>query len=107
MIYLASPYSHQDPFVRETRYLAVAKKVIEYLQADKFVYSPIVHCHELQKIVPIGTDFNFWRSYNLHMLDLASELHVLNLEGWAESIGVSGEIQHWIEPGRKWQLVTP
>lgn len=109
MIYLASPYTHKDPFVREARYLAAAKVVAQYLKDGKFVYSPIVHCHELAKIVALGMDFEFWKTYNYHMLELASELHVLGIDGWADSDGVSGEISHWgcLKPGNKWQMVKP
>ena len=94
MIYLASPYSSPDPFTREERYLAAMRKVIDYLRTGNWVYSPIVHCHELAKMADMGKDFNSWKQYNFHMLELASEMHVLQLIGWEDSIGVKWEIRH-------------
>ena len=92
MIYLASPYSHPDPFVREQRYLMAAKALSELLAAECWAYSPIVHCHELAKIVDLPTHSAFWRRYDFHMLSLSTELLVLMLEGWKTSEGVREEI---------------
>ena len=93
MIYLASPYTHPDPFIQEERYLAAMRKVAEYLKAGVWVYSPIVHCHELAKVVRFGSDFNSWKQYNFHMILLAQEVVVLTLPGWEDSVGVTAEIQ--------------
>lgn len=90
--YLASPYSDPDPFVREARYLAAAKCVSILLSAGKWVYSPIVHCHELAKIAALPGEFEFWRTYNMEMLERAHALKVLTIPGWEESKGVQAEI---------------
>ena len=93
MIYLASPYSDPDPFIREQRYLSAAKVLVErYLSQMIWAYSPIVHCHELAKIWTLPREFQFWKDYNQHMLILSTELHVLRLAGWQESAGIAHEI---------------
>lgn len=104
MIYLASPYTHPDPFVREQRYLEAAKMCAEYLKQRRWVYSPIVHCHELAKIIELPKDASYWEAYNYHMLSRSTELHVLMIEGWGESKGVAAEINFWtnLQPGNKW-----
>lgn len=92
MIYLASPYSHKDPAVMEERYLAAMDCTAWLLKQKLWVYSPIVHCHEIAKQHSLPTDFEFWKEYNKHMLGLASLLYVLAIPGWTKSIGVAGEM---------------
>ena len=91
-IYLAPPYSHSDPFVREARYLWAMKELGDLLKQGFCVYSPIVHCHELAKIDSLPKEAAFWESYNFRMLAKTDVLWVLMLPGWKESLGVTAEI---------------
>lgn len=92
-IYLASPYSHPDPFVRELRYLEVLRETAQMLKHGLHVYSPIVHCHELAKVENMPKDAEFWKKYNFVMLAGAEVVYVLTLDGWDKSVGVAGEIE--------------
>ena len=47
MIYVASPYTHEDPAVREERYLAALRYTAKLLANKRWCFSPIVHCHDL------------------------------------------------------------
>jgi Domain of unknown function (DUF1937). len=47
MIYLASPYSHPDPLVREARFDAACRAMADLVHAGQIVFSPIVHGHPL------------------------------------------------------------
>lgn len=94
--YLASPYTHPDPFVREARYLQAMIELTRRLKAGEHVYSPIVHCHELAKIADLPRDAKFWEAYNHTMLNRSSRLVVLCLPGWKESKGVADEISQAI-----------
>lgn len=97
MIYLASPYSHPDPFEREHRYVTVLKVLTEQFLAKRiWAYSPIVHCHELAKVSTLPKDMEFWSDYNHHMLSLCEELVVVRMDGWESSRGVKAEIL-WAE----------
>lgn len=89
--YLASPYSHPDPFVREARYLWTMKELTHTLKMGLYVYSPIVHCHELAKVADMPRDAKFWERYNFCMLAAAEQLWILMLPGWQESKGIEGE----------------
>ena len=91
MIYLASPYTHEDPFIREERYLRAAKVTIDFLKKQMWVYSPIVHCHELAKFGGLPVDADFWRDYNFAMLKKSDKLIILRIQGWDTSKGVHGE----------------
>lgn len=91
--YLASPYSDPDPLVREQRYLAAATALHTLLDNRIWTYSPIVHCHELAKLWGMPTDAEFWKEYDAAMIAGSNGIFVLRLEGWAKSVGVTGEIK--------------
>ena len=91
-IYLASPYTDQSEEVMEDRYEKAACHTAQMLQAERFVYSPIVHCHELAKKYNLPRDIAFWRDYNTTMLRCAKQLQVLRLDGWQVSLGVRFEM---------------
>ncbi len=90
-VYLASPYSHQDPFIREDRYLRASQATAHLLKQGIAVYSPIVHCHELAKIADLPKDFTFWQNYNMAMLSRADKFMILRIEGYDTSVGVAAE----------------
>lgn len=93
-LYLASPYSHENPEVVEFRYKLAEHVTAVLLQQNVAVYSPIVHCHYLARAHGMPTDAEFWRRYNMRMLAPARKLIVLQLEGWESSIGVGQEIDY-------------
>lgn len=91
-IYLASPYTHADPAVVQQRHDTVMEFVAEQLAHKVWIYSPIVHCHELSLRHTLPGDFEFWKEYNFAMLAKASHLWVLALDGWDSSKGVRAEL---------------
>lgn len=91
--YLASPYSHDDPYVRELRYMQAMREVDHFLSMGVPIYSPIVHCHELAKISKHRYDAEMWRRYNFVMLAAAENLWILMLPGWEDSKGIQGEME--------------
>lgn len=93
MIYLASPYSSPDDLVRKTRFLIAEQVCAILLNQGVFVYSPIVHCHELSARHQLPTSFEFWRGYNFDMLRRADLISILAIPGWRESEGVSAELE--------------
>ena len=92
--YLASPYSSPDPAISAQRALAAQRATAWLLAQRIWVYSPIVHCHELALAHSLPKDFFFWRDYNFAMLERARGLIVLMIDGWRESKGVSAEISY-------------
>lgn len=92
MIYLASPYSHPDPLVMKTRFLLAEQVTALLLQRQEWVYSPIVHCHELAQKHTLPTSFDYWQRYNIDMLRRCDDFYILNISGWRESKGVTGEL---------------
>lgn len=94
MIYLASPYTHDNPFVRQDRFEAACRKAAELLESGKNVFSPIAHSVPIQTHGTLAVcDWNFWRRFDFEMLSKCDVLYVLTLPGWEASTGVLAEIQ--------------
>ena len=93
MIYLASPYSHPISDIVEQRVQQTMKCLAELLREGKFVWSPIVHCHELAVKHDLPKDAKYWERFSIDFLRKADGLYVLKLPGWRESIGVQEEIK--------------
>lgn len=92
MIYLASPFSSPSSDVRRERFEAVQRATLILIQRGCVVFSPITYSHQFA--AEIGTAFEPWQTFDLAMIDAASELWVLMLAGWRESIGVQAELRH-------------
>jgi hypothetical protein len=91
MIYLASPYSHPDPAVREHRFQHACRAAAALLRAGIPTFAPIAHS------VPIAehglpTSWEFWRAVDLEHLRLCEAIVVLRLAGWERSVGVRAEV---------------
>lgn len=91
MIYLASPYSHVDPFVREQRFQAVSLTAATLLRDGHLVFSPVTHGHPLVHFGLPG-DWSFWEQHARWYLQHCQGVLVLMLPGWQESVGVQSEI---------------
>lgn len=99
MIYLASPYSHPDPAVREQRFRAACRATVALLCAGEHVFSPIVHSHPLVAFA-MPTAWAFWERIDRAHLERCDEVMVLMLDGWAHSVGVREELRIARELGR-------
>ena len=97
LVYVASPLSHTDPEVRERRYELVRDYIGRQYEegSQDMYYSPIMYCHEIGKLFKLPHDAAFWKNMDHLMLEKADKLEILMLDGWEESIGVKGEIEHW------------
>lgn len=97
LIYLASPYSHNDPDIRQQRYekvLQITAKMI--LKWGLIVYSPIVHNHHVALLHENRNEhvaFEFWEKFDTKMISRCDELWVYTIEGWNTSIGVNKEMK--------------
>ncbi|MBE3037567.1 MAG: DUF1937 family protein [Chloroflexi bacterium] len=92
MIYLASPYSHDDPVVCQERYDLVCKAAAMLMHSGARVFSPIAHSHHIAEHIPAATGFNFWQGFDFEMLATCSLMIILTLDGWASSVGIQAEI---------------
>lgn len=106
MIYLASPYSHPDPAVREQRFRAACQAAVALLHAGRVVFSPIAHSHPLAQHGLPG-NWHFWERYDRAFLERCDEVLVLMLDGWEESVGVQAEIRIARELGKPVRYLAP
>lgn len=99
MIYLASPYSHPSPFVRDRRFHDACRAMAMLLRNNCTVFSPIIHSHPLVSH-GLPTDWAFWKRHDREHLLRCDEVLVLKLDGWLESVGVQEEIRIAKELGK-------
>ena len=91
IVYLAAPYTHSDPTVREARYESACRAAAELTRQGKTLIAPTVFGHHVCRYgLPIH--WNFWQHRDLQLLGLCDEVVVLEIEGWQRSIGVQAEI---------------
>jgi hypothetical protein len=91
--YLASPYSHPDPAIREQRFQAACAAAAALIREGHVVFSPVVHGHPLaQRGLP--GDWSFWERHARWHLERCDEVVVLMLDGWEQSVGVQAELRH-------------
>lgn len=90
--YLASPYAHPNPAIREERFLKAAECCAERLRRGFPTFSPIVHNHTLAMRFKLPDTWEFWQTVDFPLLASAASLLVLTLSGWRESTGVQAEI---------------
>lgn len=98
-VYLASPYSHHDPTVREARFQAVCRLAAGLMNMGMVVYSPIAHTHPIAVSHALPTTWAFWQRMDSVFVLKADRLLVACLDGWKESTGVQAEIKLATEAG--------
>lgn len=107
LFYLASPYSHHDPAVREARFDAasfVAGKLYESAKPPVATFCPIGHSHPVEVALmkrdkePAPRSWSYWLPWDFRFMPALSGMVVACLPGWKESVGVSKEVPkflHW------------
>lgn len=94
LIYLASPYSHPNDYIKFDRFDKVSKVTEKLIKSGIFVYAPITLWHRFAVEYELPTDFQFWGEFDKLMVSRSDEVHVLTLSGWEESVGVQAEIAY-------------
>jgi hypothetical protein len=93
LIYLASPYSHQEEEVREMNYKIVSKIAADMVYEGNVVLSPISYGHNLLNFCNMPSDWEFWYNFCVTFLLKCDELIVVKMPGWDISRGVLEEIE--------------
>jgi hypothetical protein len=91
MIYLASPYSHPDPSVREARFNAACLAAAQMIRAGQPVFAPIIQGHSLTQF-GIPGNWPFWEPLARRYISRCDQVIVLQIDGWRESEGVRAEM---------------
>ena len=106
MIYLANPYTHPDPAMREARFKAACRQAAEMFRCGIPVFSPIAYSHAIAAH-DLPLEWEFWERFDRVFLETCDEVWVLTLDGWRESRGVQAEIALAHELGKPVVLVEP
>jgi len=93
-IYLACPYTHDDPDVILQRFYRVNKAAGVLMDRGYVVFSPITHSHTIEVAMERVKPWDYWRIQDFELLRRSDALFVLMLDGWRESVGVSDEINY-------------
>ncbi len=107
MIYIASPYTHEDKDVENARFSAVYDYTTRLMQLGVVCFSPIVYGRQFHVDGRSPGDFDYWRDFNESILIGCAEMHVLRLEGLEKSKGVRHEIDFANKNGIRMRFIKP
>ena len=97
MIYLASPYTHSDRAIKLKRVAQTEEALASFHAQNIVVYSPIVHWHYVAERLGLATDHVPWLVQNEGVMNAASIVGLLRIDGWRESRGMKHEWQYAIK----------
>ena len=93
LIYLASPYSHPENYMKEARFILINRVAAKLMGEGKYIFSPISHTHPIALEGKLPGGWEYWEGYDRCMIGASDELLVLRLPGWETSAGVQAEIK--------------
>ena len=99
LIYLAVPYSHDDPQVRHERFRAANRAAGQLMQQGHKVFSPISHTHPIAIECDLPKGWDYWESFDRAYMNHCYKIVVLCVEGWENSKGIRAELQIAYELG--------
>lgn len=91
LIYLACPYTHARPEVREARYDQAVAATAKLLAKGRHVFAPIVYGHDMTTRHKLPVEWEPWEPFARAMLSRCTELLILPLDGWEQSKGIAAE----------------
>lgn len=92
LIYLASPFSHEDQKVEQMRFKQACRCAAILTEAGYNVFSPIAHTYSIARFGRIDGGWNTWEKFDTLMLTACDQLFVYCLPGYKESAGVCSEV---------------
>ena len=91
-IYLAIPYTHDNPDTMQYRYDKVTRITAELMSEGHIVYSPITFTHYMAQKHNLPTDYDFWSNMCECFIEWCDELAVVVHPDISDSKGVQAEI---------------
>ena len=105
--YLASPYSHPNPFVKNFRHLLVQYIGAILAQQGIHTIDPIDSCHNKSGFYDLPTGYEFWKERDRKAVEMCDGLIVCTMKGWDRSIGLQDELKLAKELGKPVYYVNP
>lgn len=101
LVYLASPYSNEDPEIRAFRADMTARVMAAMLDRGVNVFSPIVCMEGLRKFRKgEPCEYEAWDSICEAMIERCDSFTVLAIDGWKKSVGIKAEMAYARELGK-------
>lgn len=94
LIYLASPYTHDDKAVEAERYERISLITVGIMNTGLQVFSPIAAGVPLAKFGGLPTDWAYWEESCKVMISRCQRFIVIQFDGWDVSVGVLAEIEY-------------
>lgn len=91
--YLASPYSHPEPYIQEMRYILTTYIGSLLTKVGYTLIEPIGMSHNTAKMFKLPTGYEFWKTRDRLLINKCDGVILLQLKGWEESEGVKDEIE--------------
>lgn len=107
MIYLASPYSHPEPRIKEARFRAVSMAAAQLFKRGHLVFCPIAMSHPLAVYGNMDGSWETWAEFDRAMIPLCGTFAIYGLHGWSESVGVEAEHEIATEHGLNLEVIHP
>jgi hypothetical protein len=110
VVYLACPYTHPDPAVRQIRFDVATAAAADLIRAGQIVYSPITMTHPIDVLLAgasntLGSDY--WVAFDEAFMEMCSEMIVLRVDGWQRSSGIKREIAYFTEHKKPIRYMDP
>jgi hypothetical protein len=107
LVYLASPYSHEDAAVQEYRFRVACRVAANLMGRGVMVFSPIAHSHPIALAGKLPTDWRYWAEYDKVMLEASGRCIVARMPGWELSRGVRDEMAYMRALGKPVEMYDP
>ena len=99
-IYLAAPYSHSNPSIRQSRFLAANNAAAKLIGMGHIVFSPISHSHPIAQVM--GNHLSkTWLDQDRHFVEWADCMVILDMPGHEASNGIRKECVWMRESGKQ------
>ena len=106
MIYLATPYTHQDPRIMEKRFKTACRIAGRLMRQGHIVFCPIVHSHPIAVECGLPRDWEYWQKLDEKYILVCDRFMVALMPGWESSKGIEAEINIAKKLGRKIEYVA-
>ena len=108
LVYLALPYTSNDVYIREDRFLKACHACAHAMNEWKtLIVSAIVHTHPLVVRYPMPVEWEFWAKYDEKLIGTCEELWVLCIPGYTNSVGTNAEIKIAKDKGIRIRYMVP
>ncbi|NCU40025.1 DUF1937 family protein, partial [Candidatus Falkowbacteria bacterium] len=91
MIYVISPFWHEDADVREKRRAINISYADMLIKRGEMVFSPLKYSEKNINSNSASSE-SYWLDFDIEIMRGCDTAHVLQIDGWKESKGVANEI---------------